>query len=115
VASCGIQPHRVFNLRLDLFKLPKPFGFLDMLKVYHVIADTECLLESKVQETLHDCSIRVILALLERNERVQVGLFAFVRVENTSTPKRGAIMSDDVESRHNSKIRLSATDCAVKI
>jgi hypothetical protein len=41
--------------------------------------------------------------------------FTFVRVEDTSTPERGTLMSDNVEPRHDSEVRLSATDRAVKI
>jgi hypothetical protein len=39
MASRGIQPHRVFDLGLNLLKPSESFWVLDMLKVNHVVAD----------------------------------------------------------------------------
>jgi hypothetical protein len=78
VASRGIQPHRIFELGLNLLKLLESLWILNMLKVNHIVADTERLLESEIQEALHDCSIRIIFAFLERDESVKVVLFTFV-------------------------------------
>jgi hypothetical protein len=110
----GIQSRRILDLGLNVFKHPESF-WVHMLKVNHVVADTKRLLEPKVQETLHDCGIGIIFALLEGDERIEIGLFTFVRVEDTATPKRGALVSDDVKTGDDSEIGLSAANGAIEI
>jgi hypothetical protein len=98
------------DLWLDVFETFKTLWLLNGAEVRHVIADHESFLGPKVQETLDNCDVWVMITFFKVDPGLELSVFSDVWVENAAAPIRGLFVGDDIKTGHNAEVALPATN-----
>lgn len=98
------------DLGLNVFETFKTFWLLNGAEIHHVIAYHESFLGSKVQETLDNCDVWVMVTFFKVDPGLELGVFSKVWVENTAAPIRSPFVGDDIKTSHNAEVALPTTN-----